>query len=43
MFHESVAEPAELVNRDTNIESAGVYTVVMGPFCHLREDVWIIG
>jgi len=43
MFHESVVEPAALVNRDTNVESAGVYTVVKGPFCHLREDDWCIG
>lgn len=39
MFHESAAESAALVNRDTNIESAGVYIDVMGPFYHLREGV----
>ena len=38
MFHESAVESAALVNRDTNIESVDVYTVVKGPFRHLRKD-----
>jgi len=40
MFRESVVETAALVNRDTNIESACIYTVFTEPFCLLRKEDW---
>ena len=42
MFHEPVVEPAALVNHDTKIESAGVYTVVTSTFRLLRKDGYVM-